>query len=298
MDHRELLKSLSFDQRRRLTEKSNIQGLMHLAYHFGLIIIVAVLIATGVPGWPLLMVLQGLLIIFLFSLLHETSHDTVFKSERINRVVGYLCGFILFLPAGWFRYFHFAHHRHTHDPENDPELKIGKPDGLWAYVKYISGLPVWLGQFRTLFNNASGRCADDFVPAHRRARMGFEARIMLVGYLIIALGCYYFEYVGLMVAIWLLPLLFGQPFLRLFLLAEHGHCPHVANMFENTRTTFTSFIVRKLAWNMPYHAEHHAYPTVPFFRLPELHKLTREHLLQTENGYGNFNRKFVENITK
>ena len=87
---------------------------------------------------------------------------------------------------------------------------------------------------------------------------------------------------------WLLPMLLGQPFLRLYLLAEHGLCPHVADMFENTRTTFTGQAVRWLAWNMPYHAEHHAYPNVPFHKLPELHALTRPHLKVTERGYARF----------
>ena len=68
--------------------------------------------------------------------------------------------------------------------------------------------------------------------------------------------------------VWIIPALLGQPFLRLYLLAEHGCCAFVANMFENSRTTFTGPLVRFLAWNMPYHAEHHAFPTVPFYRLP------------------------------
>ena len=73
--------------------------------------------------------------------------------------------------------------------------------------------------------------------------------------------------------VWVVPALLGQPFLRLYLLAEHGDCPEVANMFENTRTTFTTRAVRWLAWNMPYHVEHHVWPTVPFHRLPEVHGL-------------------------
>jgi fatty acid desaturase len=28
--------------------------------------------------------------------------------------------------------------------------------------------------------------------------------------------------------------------------------------------------MRWLVWNMSYHAAHHTYPSVPFFRLPEL----------------------------
>jgi len=81
--------------------------------------------------------------------------------------------------------------------------------------------------------------------------------------------------------IWLLPVLVGQPFLRFYLLAEHGLCPTVANMFENTRTTFTNSIVRFVAWNMPYHTEHHVYPMVPFHKLPELHRIIQNELINT-----------------
>ena len=79
--------------------------------------------------------------------------------------------------------------------------------------------------------------------------------------------------------------LLGQPFLRAYLLAEHARCPHVANMLENTRTTFTTALVRLIAWNMPFHAEHHAYPAVPFHKLPRFHEFVRQHLRTTERGY-------------
>ena len=37
-------------------------------------------------------------------------------------------------------------------------------------------------------------------------------------------------------------------------------------------TTITWWIYTRLAWNMPYHQEHHAWPNVPFYLLPELHR--------------------------
>ena len=67
-------------------------------------------------------------------------------------------------------------------------------------------------------------------------------------------------------------------------------------MFENTRTTFTSRAVRALAWNMPYHTEHHTYPSVPFHRLPELHRLIEPHLRVTADGYGAFNKAYVGEV--
>jgi fatty acid desaturase len=36
---------------------------------------------------------------------------------------------------------------------------------------------------------------------------------------------------------------------------------------------------------MPYHAEHHAYPAVPFHALPALHARVRERIEHLEPGY-------------
>ncbi|WP_093997460.1 fatty acid desaturase [Octadecabacter ascidiaceicola] len=85
----------------------------------------------------------------------------------------------------------------------------------------------------------------------------------------------------------------GGPFLRRYLLAEHARCPHAASMLESTRTTFMDRLVRFLAWNMPYHVEHHAYPSVPFHKLPEFHEFTRKHVRHQKDGYLNFNHDYL-----
>ena len=45
------------------------------------------------------------------------------------------------------------------------------------------------------------------------------------------------------------------------------------------------------AWNMPYHAEHHAYPAVPFHALPRLHQGIREKIANVEPGYVTASKK-------
>ena len=96
--------------------------------------------------------------------------------------------------------------------------------------------------------------------------------------------------------VWLLPLALGFPVLRLYLLAEHALCPPVANMFENTRTTFTHRAIRWLSWNMPYHAEHHAWPAVPYHALADLHALAHPHLRSTSDGYSAFAGEYLAHV--
>lgn len=295
MDHRAFVQSLRPEERARLTEKSDRAGLVHLAVHFGAILVLGYLIGERIPAWPALLLPQGILIVFLFTLLHEAVHRTAFRSPWLNRWTARICGFLIFLPVEWFRCFHFAHHRHTQDPESDPELATPKPATTLQYAIHMSGLPVWRSQAATLIANATGRGDDAFVPASARTKIRDEARGMLAAYAVIA-GLSVLAGSAEPVYVWILPLLLGQPFLRLYLLAEHGRCPFVADMLDNSRTTHTSRLVRWLAWNMPYHCEHHSFPAVPWHRLPALHAMMRDHLRQTENGYARFHRKYIASL--
>ncbi len=297
MDHKALVASLDDDERARLTTKSDSVGLMNLLAHVIALLITGVWIYNSVFLWHLALVVHGIQIVFLFTLLHETVHDTPFKSLALNKFVGWVCGFLIFLPPLWFRYFHLAHHRHTHDPEKDPELQGKSVDTVVQYSWVVSGIPVWFFHVKTIVTNATGRASDPFLPASTLKRVRIESRIMLVIYAaILGLSIYFTS--AMLFWIWILPIVLGQPFLRLYLMAEHGRCPHVANMLENTRTTFTNSIVRWLAWNMPYHAEHHAYPSVPFHKLPEFHKVAKEHLRITENGYTAFHSQHFKELTR
>lgn len=276
--------------REALTRRSDRAGLVHLAGHLGGIAGLGALIAAEVPGWWALLPVQGVVIIFLFTLEHEATHQTPFASLWVNEAVGRVCGFVLLLPFGWFRYFHLAHHRWTNIEGQDPELEGGKPEGLRAWVWHVSGVPYWMAQGRLIGTLVLGRAEAVYLPEAAKARSVAEARWMAVGYAAVA-GSLVVSPVLLWV--WLVPVVLGQPVLRLYLLAEHGDCPRVASMFHNTRTVFTTALVRFLAWNMPYHVEHHVYPAVPFHQLGALHGVMRAELHVTAAGYAAFTAEYL-----
>jgi fatty acid desaturase len=295
VDHRAVIASLAQTERDRLTERTNVHGLLRCATHFGAILALGTAIVLGLPGWCLLLLPQGILIVFLFTALHEAAHETAFRTPALNRIVAAISGFLVLVPPLWFRYFHFAHHRHTHDPDNDPELMSPKPETAWQYTKYLSGIPLWFGMAKVIAKAAAGDASDAYITEKGRARVIREARIVAALYALLALVSVLLGTTALLWA-WVVPAILGQPFLRGYLLAEHARCPHVSNMLENTRTTFTNAVVRFVAWNMPFHAEHHAYPTVPFHRLPDFHGVVREHLKTTERGYARFHRNFAREL--
>ena len=292
-DHRAFLAALPPETRAALTRTADGPGLRHAAGHLGAILALGAAIGAGVPGWPWLMLPQGVLIVFLFTAMHEASHRTAFATRWLNDAMAWIAGLALVIGPEWFRAFHFAHHRHTQDPERDPELLSGaKPATRPALLWHLTGLPVWWGSVTAILRNAAGAVPAAYIPPSAVGRIRAEARGMMafyaaLGVLSVALRS------DVLVWVWIGPALLGQPVLRLYLLAEHGRCPSVADMFLNSRTTYTTAAVRWLAWNMPYHAEHHAYPAVPFHRLPDMHRLAQDHLKTTERGYARFAARYA-----
>lgn len=275
-----------------MTRKNNTAGLAHLGAHAGLIVAIAVLIAVQFPFWWLLLLPQGILIAFLFTLQHECTHKTPFASETLNEWSGQACGLLIVQPFLWFRYFHLAHHRYTNDPDNDPELAgLPKPNDWPSFCWHVSTLGFWGDKAQLLLTNAFGTIDAPYLPTGTHDRIRREARLLLAiygGFLVFTLLVS-----DILIWVWLVPVALGFPFLRLYLLAEHGRCPAVANIFDNTRTTYTNSLVRFLAWNMPYHVEHHVLPQVPFHLLPRFNERIREWLKHTSPGYAAFSRDYV-----
>ena len=274
------------DELKVLSVRVNVAGLAQLIGHVGLLGVTAALVSLGLGTlwvWPA-MLAHGIALIFLFAPLHETIHRTAFHSRTMNDVVAFIIGVLLVLPREYFRAFHFAHHRFT-QAANDPELAGPKPATVPQYLWHVSGLPYWIAGFRGLFTRAFGHLPETFYATERvRRSVILEARIVLAIYAATVVLSVLIGSTALL-WFWVIPALLGQPFLRFYLLAEHSGCPRSDDMLENSRTTFTNGMMRFLAWNMPFHAEHHAWPSVPFHALPRANALIAARLRTTAPGY-------------
>jgi len=271
---------------RQLTARSDFKGLVQLSMHLGLILFTGMLVSKAFAGLWLFpaLVLHGIVLIFVFAPLHESIHFTAFKSKCLNNVVAAVFGFVLFLPYQYFRTYHYVHHRHTQDPEKDPELIDKKPFNIKSYLFYLSGIPTWRWHLTMLWQHVQGTVKEPYIEARAHARIITEARVHLALYTLLLLWSLFAGNAWLL-WYWIIPVLFGQPLLRLYLLAEHSDCDLTDNMLENSRTTYASPIVNFLAWNMPYHAEHHYLASVPFHALPALHAYTGQQVKFRGDGY-------------
>lgn len=272
-----------------MSHRSDIAGLTHLTAHVGLIAICAALVVrlrhAGLVWWSVpAMALLGVTLVALFTPLHETTHRTPFRSLWLNRAVGWVTGLVLVLPPEGFRLFHLAHHRHTQDPHRDPELIGAAPMTRAGYVWRLTGLPYWRSQIGLLLRTASGRVREPWVPAADRWHLVVEARLFLAAYLGVAVAAVA-GHSAWPVWLYVVPVLLGQPVLRVVLMAEHGGLPQIADRLVNTRTTRAGRQLAALFWNANYHAEHHLAPGVPFHALPRLHARIRGRFGVQADGY-------------
>jgi fatty acid desaturase len=279
---------LTRDQVRALMRRSDAKGLAMLASKLAGLAATGALVWLARGTWWLVpaMLLHGIQVAFLFAGLHECVHLSPFRSRRLNVAVGWALGLVTFYPLGYFRHFHFTHHRHTQDPARDPEITPENPATTrLGFAWWASGLPYWRRRvLGSLTHALTGRVAQPFIDARHHAEIVREARIVWAAYLAIGVAAALVD-PWAPIVYWLAPIVMAQPLLRLYLNGEHGGAENVRDTFANSRTTRTNALVRWLAWNMPYHTEHHLYPSVPFHALPRLHALVRDRLRDVRPGY-------------
>jgi fatty acid desaturase len=263
-------------------------GWRRLASHLATVLLGGVLWRLDGLPWALRLlglVVSGIGLATCFAPLHECGHRTAFRSKRLNDGVAWLMGLLSFYNSTFYRRYHQWHHRYTHQPGLDPELEDPVPTTLAGYLREISGWNWWTGKLRgharLLWGDLSAipYMSPELIPQIRRSiRLQFAVYGVLAALSLVAAN-------GFLFWSWLLPLAIGQPVLRLLLLAEHTGCAYGDDGLTNTRTTLTLAPVRWLMWNMPFHAEHHLYPSLPFHALPAAHRWIGPRLQHLDRGY-------------
>lgn len=257
---------------KNLSVKSDASGFIQLGSHLGAIALCTSAMALTWGTWWAVpaFVAQGVLINFLYAGQHEMSHATVFRTKRLNEIFGRLFGFVLLYPRDFDQIQHFAHHRYTQNWEGDGEL-VRERYTMASYLLWVLGPTYWYTRVRRILRFALGIVSEPYIPDSRKPDVIREARWHVAGYAAIAaLSVAFSSWAA--VTLWLLPMLVMKPVHQLQNTIEHLGLPHVETITENTRTTRTNALMRWLCWNMQFHTAHHAFPGVPCYKLPELHK--------------------------
>jgi fatty acid desaturase len=293
------------DELRQLQQRSDARGLLRLLGHFAAIGVAGAVYTLARQRSASLAVVAlcagvlGFTLVTMFAAMHEAVHRTAFKSRFLNDTVAWFAGLLSFYNSTFYRPYHGWHHRFTQLPGQDPELEDAKPTSVLSYLVELSGVPWWLGKLRTHGGLALGKTDSyGFLNTETAARV-FRSVLMQLSDYVVALLAGVWLPEPYFVIYWLLPVALAQPLLRAILLAEHTGCSETPDMLSNTRTTYTIWPVRFLMWEMPYHADHHRYPALPFFSLARAHQKLAPHLAHVaRRGYVGLNLGFVRELWK
>ena len=204
---------------------------------------------------------------------HECGHGTAFKTRWKNAAVYHIACFCMMRDPYCWKFSHARHHSDTIIVGRDPEISIMRPVMMLKMLANLFGLLDARDGVTRMVVHASGRMLADerlyvaevFYPKTYRT-----ARIWLLIYLAV---------VGLAIALqsWVplllvgLPRLYGAWHMVLCGWLQHGGlADNVLDHRLNSRTVQMNPLSRFIYWNMNYHVEHHMFPLVPYYKLPEL----------------------------
>ena len=289
---------LSASELKGLNTRSNLNGLIQLGLHGGIMGISGYLWISA-SSWLIkipALVVYGFSLAAMFAVVHECCHRTAFADNRLNDLVAWWAGILSGYNSTFYRRYHKWHHRYTQIEGKDPELEDPKPNNIGEYILEIIGYNWWLGKIKTHYKVAAGKLDRmPYIAENVRDEVIKSNRLQLAVYVgAIALSLAFQQ--PWFITLWLLPLAVGQPILRLILLAEHTGCSNDNNPLSNTRTTLTWLPIKLMMWNMPFHAEHHLYPSIPFHALPQAHQELKEHFAVIDRGYLKVNKNIVSNF--
>ncbi|MDO8434157.1 MAG: fatty acid desaturase [Candidatus Binatus sp.] len=211
----------------------------------------------------------------LLILMHDGVHYRLFRNRRLN---DWIAEIVLAWPnlisARAYRKNHFAHHSYLNTPQ-DPDWARRQGDASWVFPMHWGRLAM------LIIRDASGVGAIFFLRL-ARTLLSKDTGVS-TGFLCARYGFYvavtalfvWFGAFTLLLLYWFVPLFTWLIVIfRIRSIAEHSAIDSSDRAYSQTRSTQASmlehlFVAPK---NVNYHIEHHFYPSVPFYRLPELHR--------------------------
>lgn len=209
-------------------------------------------------------------------LAHDGAHFLLYRSRWWNdRICELFCAWPVLMSLQAYRRIHVQHHAHL-NTERDPDWVRNRPDRLRSRRGPVELLRILAG-----LSPEQRELSKFFTAREPGASRGASGRrnALRVGYYGAVVGAFWLAgRPELLLLYWLVPLLtWFLLTMRLKGIAEH-FAVEEADAANVSRTMHLSFPERLLVApkNIAYHVEHHLYPSVPFHRLPALHRRLME----------------------
>lgn len=246
---------------------------------FGLMAVFAGIAIALMPSWwslPFWLAYGVLYGSAMDSRWHECGHGTAFKTRWMNQAVYQIASFCMIRDPYCWKFSHARHHSDTIIVGRDPEVAIMRPVVAAKVASNLVGVLDMISGFRLMLVHAAGKIdaeEAEYLPPMFHAKTIRAARIWVLIYALTLGAALWFQS-------WIPLLLIGLP--RLFgcwhmvicgWLQHGGLSDNVTDHRLNCRTVYMNPVSRFIYWNMNYHVEHHMFPLVPYYRLPELHQV-------------------------
>jgi fatty acid desaturase len=206
---------------------------------------------------------------------HEFGHGTAFRTRWANDWGYQLASFMILREPTLWRWSHTRHHTDTIIVGRDPEIPLARPPDIAGIFLNLLALKSGWAAAKSVIRHAFGHLTEaeaTYLPEGERATVYREARIWLAvcaAIVVIAISTRSFLPLFLAGPI---PSLLGGWFVIFMGLTQHaGLAEDVLDHRLNARTVYMNPVIRFLYSNMNYHVEHHMFPTVPYYALPQLH---------------------------
>lgn len=228
--------------------------------------IIAAILLRHAPWWAVLLLAYGFGAFAdhaLWTLIHDCTHNLVFRRARYNAILQMVANLPIVFPAAIsFRKYHLLHHRYQGDLELDADL-ASPTEARWVgNSRFRKAL--WL---LTFFAWQAAR-----VPRLKRIRMwdGWYAANWAIQVAFVAALGWYAGWTGVLYVTLSSIFAIGLHPVGARWIQEHYLT------FPNQETFSYYGPLNWVAFNVGYHNEHHDLMTVPWFRLPKVRALAPE----------------------
>jgi fatty acid desaturase len=204
-----------------------------------------------------------------YLLSHEGHHNLLFRRAMVNHLANVaLCIPLLHSPTAY-RVLHQLHHQYLGGPGDPDEYRnyTGDPRIRWAlqWVRLTIGTLVYM----PLIPVVAWRRAD----AADRKRIALEYTLMSA----IWIAVFATFPIQVLLQVWLIPGVVVGYVSAVRALAQHA-LTESADPLLASRSVQSNRLVSFLLLNENYHLEHHLFPEVPSYRLPQLRGLLQDRL--------------------
>lgn len=253
-------------------------------------------------GKVLDVIFLGLIYAHFTELQHELLHGHAFKSQKLNRPLGFFCGLFMLNSFSHYKYHHLRHHRHLGTELNSEFFNYPKK-GMDSPLKLFSAAmnPSRFGRvIKLMFKSLIGIKLQDIEDSKAENNARQEYRL----YLIIVLTTIVFTLLSgstFFVFAWFIPMiLIAEPAHYLIELPEHLGLDayNEPNFNRNTRSIEASWIARWYTNGNNLHTAHHSLASVPMGNCQTLHNLARSSMEVIEPNYLTFYRKVISGEIK